>query len=83
MTAPYPRLIVEVSGGCVTGIMADGIDLSHVTALIVDHDTDGLADFVPFGEWEVVLHVQDIIPATDEISRSARQAYDNWALCND
>ena len=81
MAAPYPRLIIEMEGGLIQAIYCDGIDLTAVPAIIIDMDTDGAdeGDLVPYGEQEAYLTPHDITPATDEVSRNVRQAYDNWA----
>lgn len=83
MSAPLPRLIITIDNGLVSGIYADGIDLSHVTAIVVDYDTDGAeeedgATYV--GGVEAFFTPRDIETAGDEMSSDIRHAYDNWAL---
>ena len=82
MAAPHPRLIIEIKHGMVTAIHADGIDLSHVTAIILDSDTDTADDddLTPYGDSMVYFTPTDIFPADDEMSRDVRRAYDTWAL---
>jgi hypothetical protein len=83
MTAPHPRLIITINDGLISGIYADGIDLSHVTAIVVDYDTDG-ADaedgVVDVGGTDAFFGPHDITDAGDEMSSDIRRAYDTWAL---
>lgn len=83
MSAPLPRLVITIDGGCISGIYADGIDLSHVTAIVVDYDTDGADEedgAMNVGGVEAFFTPRDIEPAGDELSSDTRRAYDTWAL---
>jgi hypothetical protein len=82
MIAPIRRIIIEIEGGMVTGVFADGLDLTGVHAFVIDYDTNGAGEgeTVPFGKDECFLTPFVIDRASDDMSRDARRAYDTWAL---
>jgi hypothetical protein len=82
MAIPTQRLIIEIQGGCVSAIIADGIDLQHVTAIVVDYDTEGADsdELTDLGGTPCFFSPTDIRQADDEESRDIRRAYDMWAL---
>lgn len=77
-----PKLVIELDGGLVSHIYADGIDLTHVTAVVIDFDIEGadLEDIHPYGGSDVYVSPRDIVNADDDDSRNLRQAYDSWRL---
>lgn len=83
MPAPTKRLVIEIEDGLVARIIADGVDLTDVTAIIVDRDTEGARGegLTPFGAGKsVFFHPEAIEVADDEYSRDVRRAYDTWSL---
>jgi hypothetical protein len=82
MPAPTKRLIIEIEEGLITRIIADGVDLTDVTAIVIDKDTEGTdaEDLIPFGTGRAWFAPTDIEQASDEYSRDVRRAYDTWAL---
>jgi hypothetical protein len=68
------RIVIEVEGGLVTQVTADG----EVECLIVDRDTDGVDGdrlWELDGEY-VAGHLEDVVVAKRKVGRIFRQ-YDN------
>lgn len=80
MPAPTKRLVIEIEQGIVTRLVADGMDLTGVTAIVVDDDPSDPESAIAFGGRDVFFGPKDIEQASDEYSREVRRAYDTWAL---
>lgn len=82
MAAPTKRLVILMDGGVVEKILCDGVDLTGVTAIVVERDIEGADDSEIFdiGGKPSCFDPRDIEPASDDLSRDVRRAYDTWAL---
>jgi hypothetical protein len=82
VAAPTKRLVILMDGGVVEKILCDGVDLTGVTAIVVERDIEGADDSEIFdieGK-QSCFDPRDIVQASDDLSRDVRRAYDTWAL---
>lgn len=80
---PEPRLVITMSGGLITDIIADNIDLSGVMCFVIDEDTEGgdEQNVVNLAGREVYVQAHDINKATEDEHRIYGILHQNWMIC--
>jgi hypothetical protein len=80
---PAPRLVITLSGGLVSSITSDNVDLSGVTCFVLDEDTEGAEDDQLFqleNHGMVFRQARDITPATAEEHRIYGAMHQDWMI---
>ncbi len=80
--APTRRLIITVEGGFVTSLTCEGVDLSGVTAFLIDFDNKDDAEAVDIDGAQCSLGEIAIEQEGDHYSSEFRRAYGNWIAGN-